>query len=96
MIRRAFPADVMNGQLRFQESLADLEGRRVLVVLDECETASNQWPQLVPDARAIDEKDVEKDVSFHMPFRWEPVKATVTDKGALRPCLIVPEDSPNE
>jgi hypothetical protein len=75
MVRRAFPAEVTNGQLRFQESLADLEGRRVMVVLNECEAASNQPPQLVPDARVIDEMEIEKDVSFRMPFRWEPVKA---------------------
>ncbi len=35
MVRRAFPAEVTNGQLCFQESLADLEGQRVMVTLDD-------------------------------------------------------------
>ena len=35
MVRRAFPAEVTNGQLCFQVSLADLEGQRVMVTLDD-------------------------------------------------------------
>ncbi len=71
MVRRAFPAEVTNGQLRFQESLADLEGQRVIVVLDECESPSKQWPRLTPTIPPIDEMDIEKDVSFRIPFRHD-------------------------
>ena len=37
MVRRAFPAEVTNGQLCFHESLADLEGRYVWVTLLDCD-----------------------------------------------------------
>ena len=73
MIHRAFPAEVTNGQLRFQASLTDLEGRRVMVVLDDCESPSSQWPRLTPDALTAEELDSEKDVNFKRPFRWETV-----------------------
>ncbi len=96
MVRRAFPAEVTNGQLRFQESLADLEGRRVLVMLDEYEPTKKEWPRLTPDPLTLDELDIEHDVSFRMPFRWEPVEATVVDAGPLRPSLIVPEEFADE
>jgi len=96
MVHRAFPAEVTNGQLRFQESLADLEGRRVLVVLDEYESPSKPWPRLTPDPLSLDELDIEHDVSFRMPFQWEPIKATVVDGGPLRPSLIVPEEISDE
>lgn len=95
MSRRRFAAQVMNGQLRFQESLVELEGRRVLVVLDD-EPTITEWPPLTPNTRSVDEAEIEKDVSFRMPFQWEPVKAKVTDRGPLRPCGIVPEDLPND
>ncbi len=44
MVRRAFPAEVTNGQLCFQESLADLEGQRVLVTLDEYQASPVRQP----------------------------------------------------
>ena len=96
MVRRAFPAEVTNGQLRFHESLADLEGRRVLVVLDEYESATKPLPRLTPDPMTLDELDIEHDVSFRMPFHWEPVQATVVDGGPLRPSFIVPEELSDE
>ena len=90
MIRRTFPAEVTNGQLRFQASLTDLEGRRVMVVLDECESPSKQWPRLAPGPLADDEFDTEQDVNFQRPFRWETVGVSVSDGGNLRPCLALP------
>ena len=44
MVRRAFPAEVTNGQLCFRESLADLEGQRVMVVLDDYQASPVQQP----------------------------------------------------
>ncbi len=95
MVRRAFPAEVTNGQLRFQESLADLEGRsvRVLVVMeDDSPSSTTSWPQLTPDPPTFDELDIERDVSFRMPLEWEPLTATIVEDGPLRPSLIVPEE----
>ncbi len=96
MVRRAFPAEVTNGQLRFQESLSDLEGRRVLVVLDEYESPSKVLPRLTPDPLTVEELDVEQEVNFERPFRRRKVTATVRDGGRLQPTLILPEEDDNE
>ncbi len=92
MVRRAFPAEVTNGQLRFQESLTDLEGQRFMVVLDECELPPKQWPRLTPEPLADDELDAEQDVNFQRPFLWETVAVAVRDGGRLPPCLILSEN----
>lgn len=96
MIRRAFPAEVTNGQLRFQASLTDLEGRRVMVVLDDVESPSSQWPRLTPEPTAGDEIDIEHEIVLQRPFRWEAVTVAVSDCGNLSPCLILPEDDSND
>ncbi len=96
MIRRAFPAEVTNGQLRFQASLTDLEGRRVMVVLDDCESSSSQWPQLTSGPMADDEIDIEHEIDLQRPFSWETVAVTVSDGGKLPPCVILPEEDSNE
>ena len=99
MVRRAFPAEVTNGQLRFQESLADLEGRRVLVVLDDCEAplpTTNSSPRLTPDPVSAEEFVPEYDLNFERPFRRKKVVGTVYDGGRLRPTLILPEELPEE
>ena len=90
MIHKTFPAEVANGQLHFQASLTDLEGRRVMVVLDECESPSKPWPRLTPEPLTDEELDVEQDVNFQRPFRWETVAASIRDGGKLLPCLILP------
>ena len=98
MVRRAFPAEVTNGQFRFHESIADLEGRRVLLVVmdDDSTSPTMSWPQLTPDPPTFDEFDIERDVSFRMPLEWEPITANIVDDGPLRPSLIVPEEIPDE
>ena len=85
MIRRAFPAEVTNGQLRFQASLTDLEGRRVMVVLDDCESPSSKWPRLTPGPMAEDDFDIEHEIDLQRPFRWETVAVAVRDGGKLSP-----------
>lgn len=98
MLRKAFAAEVANGQLRFRESLADLEGQRVLVTLGlyPQPDASEERLPLSPNPRPSDGLDIERDVNFRMPFRWETVTASVADAGSLRPCLILPEESTDE
>ena len=86
MIHRTFPAEVTNEQLRFQASLTDLEGQRVMVVLDDCESPSSQWPRLTPEALTDDDElDAEQDVNFQRPFRWETAVVSVCDGGRLPP-----------
>ena len=85
MIHRTFPAEVANGQLRFQASLTDLEWRRVMVVLDECESPSKAWPRLTPGPLVDDEVETEQDVNFQWPFRWVTAVVSVSDGGRLPP-----------
>lgn len=99
MVRRAFPAEVTNGQLRFQESLSDLEGQRVLVVLDdECDAPlpTNSCPRLTPDPMSAEEIVPEYDLNFERPFRRKRIVGTVYDGGRLQPTLILPEELPEE
>lgn len=94
MSRKAFAAEVANGKLRFRESLADL----VLVTLGPYpqQDASDERLPLSPDPQPSNGLDIERDVNFRMPFRWETVTASVGDAGSLRPCLILPEESADE
>lgn len=98
MVRKAFAANVANGQLCFRESLADLEGQRVLVTLGQYpqQDASEDRLPLSPNPQPSDEMDIEQNVSFRMPFRWETVTASVADAGSLRPSLILPEGPTDE
>ena len=96
MVRRAFPAEVTNGQLSFQESLVDLEGRRVMVFLDVCEPPPNVRTKLTPDALTAEEMPAEQDLDFERPFRRKIISATVIDGGRLRPCVILPEEIADE
>ena len=97
MNRRAIRAEVTNGQFRFQESVADLEGRRVwLVVLDEDDSPTEELPRLQPSPFIDENIAVEQDVNFERPFRRRILKATVRDGGRLPPTLILPEEDANE
>ena len=90
MIRRAFPAEVTNGQLRFHTSLQDLEGRRVMVELNECESPSSQWPILTPEVSLDDVSDLDQNVEFQRPFQREALRFMVNDAGKLKPTVILP------
>ena len=91
---KTFAASVTNGQLRFQESLADFEGQQVLVTLAPSPCHETTEPPCQPCPPA--ELDVEHNVVLRMPFRWEPVQARAVDAGSIRPSMIVPEDLPDE
>lgn len=95
MLRTAFAAEVANWQLRFRELLTDLEGQRVLVTLGlypQPDASEDRLP-LSPNPRPSDGLNIQRDVNFRMPFRWENVTASVAEAGSLRPCLILPEES---
>jgi len=89
-----FPATVANGQLRFDVSLEDLEGARVLVTLEPCTEPDNGGTQ--SEQQQLDEMDVERDVVLHTPFRWEPIQGSQVDGDAIRPTMILPEALPDE
>ena len=59
-----------------------------MVVLDDCDSPSNQWPRLTPRPVADDELDTEQDVNFQRPFHWETFAVSVCDGGNLSPCLM--------
>jgi hypothetical protein len=94
MIPKSFAAQVSDGQLHFQESLAEFEGQRVLVIVDEYphSSTSKEVPTLRPSRQEPDASDVEQDVTFRMPFHWETVIGTIRDAGPLIPCIVVPEE----
>ena len=90
MIQRTFPAEVLNGQLHFDEALTDLEGRHVVVRLDIRETPET-LSRLPPSG--IEDEAPEFDLSMisSPPFRQTGVFVQVRDGGRLAPCLIFPE-----
>ncbi|NLY01066.1 MAG: hypothetical protein GXY83_33665 [Rhodopirellula sp.] len=94
MTVKTFAALVADGQLRFQESLLDLEGQKVLVTL--VPTPDPRLTEPADEPCAPDWMSVEEDAVFRMPFHWEPVQAETMDAGVIRPSAIVPEDLPNE
>jgi len=96
MLLKAFEAEVANGQLRFQESLEDLEGQHVFVTVEINSRCRARDEPLAPDPVLLEDFDVEHDVCFRMPFRWEVVKANLVDASPLRPCCILPERSADE
>jgi hypothetical protein len=81
---------VTNGELCFDESLADLDGQRVVVTIVTATAPDSVAPPA--DAGPPDWLDVEMDVAFRMPFRWEPVQAHALDAGAVPPTAILPGD----
>jgi len=90
---KAFPALVTHGQLRFRESLADLEGQAVLVTL--APTADRGPTEQPADSCPPDWLEVEQNAVFHMPFRWEAIQGQAVDSGAMAPSMILPEELPD-
>jgi hypothetical protein len=93
MFAEEFDALVLNGQLVPPEPLRMFEGQRVHVTL--------AIPPVPIDAKAaiepIPELDVEKDVSVRMPFPGTAVSNPKIVQGpGLRPCLIFPEELPDD
>jgi hypothetical protein len=99
MLTKTFEAEVRNGQLHCEEPLEALEGQRVQVTVTvpepAAQTANGQ-------AQPVSEEppewlDVEKDIYVPMPFRGEILKdVRIVEGGPLEPCIIVPEELPDE
>jgi hypothetical protein len=85
MMTKMFEARVVNGRLQHGESLDAFEGRQVRVTL---EAAPDEGRAPVA---------VEHDIHVRLPFPGEPLPAArVIEGGPLRPCLVLPEDLPDE
>ncbi|MCY2993135.1 MAG: hypothetical protein NTY19_35415 [Planctomycetota bacterium] len=90
---KAFPALVTHGQLRFCESLADLEGQEVLVTLAP---AADRGPtKESADSCPPNWLDVEQEAVFRMPFQWESIRGHAVDGGSIAPSVILPEELPD-
>ncbi len=96
MIHRVFSAEVQNGQLRFDESLADLEGHRGRVVLDDDQAANSELPLLCPSPMCDEVLNIDEPVDFERPFRRQVIVTPIRDGGRLTPCLIFDEEAHDE
>ena len=96
MLEEEFEARVLNGQLVPAESLRHFEGQRVHVTV----SAPKRTPQpAIAEAEPAppQDLDIEKDVYVRMPLPGKVVVRPVIVQGTgLRPCLIFPEDLPDE
>lgn len=99
MISHSFEARIVNGQVVPGEALMAFEGQQVRLTV-------SAMPSLAPACLSVDadevpespeDLDVEKDVYVPMPFHREVLpNTTITTETALQPCLILPEDLPDE
>lgn len=99
MVVKTFPALVADGHLQHDESLAAFEGQQVQVtVVARTSSAPQPTPAEESDGPVPpDWLDVEKDVYVKMPFPSAILKdMTVVEGSPLRPCIILPEDLPDE
>jgi hypothetical protein len=99
MLTRTFEARVENGQLHAEEPLTALEGQRVRITLVPLPPSAPTFPEDEQHGvmEAPDEMDVEKDVYVKIPLPGEDVEGAVIVKGGpLQPCLIFPEELPDD
>lgn len=96
MIHRVFSAEVQNGQLRFDESLADLEGHRVRVVLDDGQATNRELRRLCPSPMCDEVSEIDEPVDFERPFRRQVIVTPIRDGARMPPCLIFDEEDQDE
>ena len=94
MIHRVIPATVKDGQFHVKESLTDLEGHDVILRVEES-TSDELVPQrLRPSPFFEDEMEIE--VFIPSPFQHRTVSGTIRQSVPLTPCLIFPEELPDD
>ena len=103
MITKTFPGTIVNGQLRYQEPLAELEGREVQITVVVNGVAPSSLPttngqQEPPDPEPPEWLDVEKDIYIPMPHNWVTLEnVRIIDLGrAEPPQFILPEELPDD
>jgi hypothetical protein len=99
MMTKTFQARVENGQLQHQEALHAFEGQQVQVTLvavaPPSETPNGAAGSTEPEPPEW--LDVEKDIYVQMPRRVETLKdVVIVDKGRRPPCIVVPEELPDD
>ena len=97
-----FDARVINGRLQYQAPLDALEGQLVRVFLDilapDILAPQDSKPLSPPPSdESPEDMDVEKDVYVKMPFASEVLKdAVIIEGGPMEPCIILPEELPDD
>ena len=104
MTQITIPAQVVNGQLQHEKSLAELEGRHVLATLTvvaEGGTNRSAVPPTRVESAEFDPEpppwlEVENDVYFPItvPEKLLKIKTLIVERGT--PSIILPEDLPDE
>ena len=94
MVAKTFSAQVVRGQLRYQESLAAFEGQEVRVTVAPSLPLSQSAPLVdSSDAEPPGWMAVETDIYVKVPFPSEALKNAVLVEGEpIRPCVILPEE----
>jgi hypothetical protein len=97
MTTKTFAARVVNGQLLHSESLEAFEGYQVRVTLSGPVVSPPPQPGETPEPEPPGWMDVEKDIYVPMPLEGEILKdAIVVEGGPLQPCIVVPEELPDD
>jgi hypothetical protein len=106
MTQITIPAQVVNGHLQHEQSLPELEGQRVVATLtvvpkEAADLPTNGIPSDLGGDADFDPKpppwlEVENDVYFPMtvPEILLEIKELIVEEGT--PCIILPEELPDE
>ena len=103
MTQITIPAQVVNGHLQHETSLAELEGQRVLATLTVIPSSNGNGAAPTPakDDKDFDPEppewlDVEHDLYFPITVPTESLGKVNVRVEEGRPCIILPEELPDE
>ena len=98
MAGATYEARIVNGQLEPGDWLKQFEGQKVQVTVHPVEEKSEPLSDDAASEREPPEElDVEKDVYVKMPFKSEAMQdAVILEEGRLQPCLIFPQELPDD
>jgi hypothetical protein len=99
MARKIFPAVVSDGKLRHDQSLEAFEGQEVYVTLIAKPLSASPSPRTSPvwEVEPPVGMDVEHEICVKARLAGEVVlDALVVEGSSMKPCIILPEDSPDE
>jgi hypothetical protein len=93
VIAKTIEGQVENGQLHPNESLDAFEGQQVLVTVK----APAGLPPEPGDREVPEGIDLERDVYVRMPLQLTILEdVEVIDRGPMQPCIILPEELPDD
>ena len=105
MTQITIPAQVVNGHLQHEKNLAELEGRNVLAMLTvvpkDSPNGTGATDQLPRRSAEFDPEppswlEVEQDLYFPMKRPAKRLGKVKIRKRRGKPCIILPEELPNE